>query len=468
MEGRKLVVVEANEVPIRVIQDLAPTGRIPFLAGLLERGTLVETVAGESLPRELYPSQTWASMNTGLPYEEHGIYWYSDRKPPEHPFYWQLAARAGRSVGLVNTLHSSPVAVQCLGGNYRFAIPDCFSSDDQTIPARYWRFQRANTALTEANGRRVTLRPGRAELNDLLRSLPHLGLQRSTVADLIGLVGGVAAGRVPAERLRSAQFLLQRDLFSRLLATESPDLALFFTNHVAASMHRYWYALYPDDFAEEHYGPRWVERYRDEVPKALEMLDRFLKRLNSWSIHNDRTLVVVSSMGQGPSPRLSARVANEAVVVDSSAFLEALGISNDDVTVLGAMVPQLTVSCRSAEVAAETAATLAGADVGEVFWDVDGSDATVTLTYRLEVVDAKTIKISGLRRRSADVGVEVYAVDDHSSGRHIPLGILGVSNSPSFKPPPAETVDYLEFAPAVLAHLGLQQHSSHLRPTFAV
>ncbi|MGH1490677.1 MAG: hypothetical protein ACRBK7_15025 [Acidimicrobiales bacterium] len=468
MEGRKLVVVEANEVPVRVIEDLAPSGRIPFLAGLLENGTLIETVAGESLPRELYPSQTWASMNTGVPYEQHGIYWYGDRKSPEHPFYWQAAARAGRSVGLVNTLHSSPVNEQCSGGNFRFAIPDCFSSDDQTIPSRYWRFQRANTALTEANGRQVRSRPGRTELADLARSVPTLGLRRSTLVDLARLVGGVAARRTPPERLRAGQFLLQRDLFLRLLKAERPDLALLFTNHVAASMHRYWYALYPDDFAEEHYGQRWVERYRDEVPRAMELLDEFLKDLNSWCIHNDRTLAIASSMGQGPSARLATTVGYEAVIVDANSFLDAVGISTDDVTVLGSMVPQLTLSCRTAESAATVAATLAGADVGEVFWDVDGSDAMVTLTYRFEVVDSQTIKILGLKRPSSVAGVEVYQVDDHSSGRHIPLGILGVSNSPSFKPPPGGLVDYLEFAPAALEHLGLSTGRSHLDPSFAL
>jgi hypothetical protein len=205
MEGRKLVVVEANEVPIRIIEDVAPTGRIPFLAGLLEAGTLVETVVGEHLPRELYPSQTWASMNSGVPYEQHGIYWYGDRSSARYPFYWQTAARAGRSVGLLNTLHSSPVAEQCGGGNFRFAVPDCFSSDNQTVPADLWRFQRANTALTGANGRRVTLRPGWRELSDLGRSLPKLGLQAATAAELATMVGGVAAGRIPPERLRSGK-----------------------------------------------------------------------------------------------------------------------------------------------------------------------------------------------------------------------------------------------------------------------
>ncbi|MEL6985504.1 MAG: hypothetical protein AAFO29_23940, partial [Actinomycetota bacterium] len=140
MEHRRLVVVEANEVPLRVVEDLAGRGRAPFFGKLLDEGTLIETEVDEVIPKELYPSQTWASLNTGVPWSEHGIYWYGDRKPAEFPLYWQLAATEGRSVGLVNTLHSSPLSEQCAQGDYRFVIPDCFAVDDATLPSSYRTF----------------------------------------------------------------------------------------------------------------------------------------------------------------------------------------------------------------------------------------------------------------------------------------------------------------------------------------
>ena len=49
------------------------------------------------------------------------------------------------------------------------------------------------------------------------------------VADLAALIAGVATRRVPRERLRFGQFMVQRDLFLRLLRTEQPDLAVVFT-----------------------------------------------------------------------------------------------------------------------------------------------------------------------------------------------------------------------------------------------
>lgn len=467
MEQRRLVVVEANEIPLRVVEDLAPSGRIPFLAGLLDEGTLIETEVDELMPRELYPSQTWASLNTGVAWAQHGIYWYGDRKPPEYPLYWQIAARSGRSVGLVNTLHSSPLAIQCAEGDYRFVIPDCFAIDEGTLPSKFRTFQRANLSLTAANTRRVGLRPERADMFRLALSLPRLGVRPGTMARLARLAIGARRGRIPRERIRVGQFMIERDLFLRLLRRHHPDLAVMFTNHVAAVMHRYWYALYPEDFGREHYAPDWVEQYRDEIPVALELLDRFLVDLNRWCAANDRTLVVVSSMGQGPSGRLDTDAEYEAVVVDGARFLESLGVG-DEVRISGSMNPQLTVVADDEERAVQVAERLAEVGNGDVFWAVDRNGEVVTVTYHLEVVDESTIRLDGRRCEAGSVGVQVHGIDDHSSGRHIARGILGVANSPSFKAPIHDVVAHLDFAPAVLDHLGLERAAHHRSPDFRI
>lgn len=468
MEHRRLVVVEANEIPLRVVEDLAGRGQAPFFGKLLDEGTLIETEIDEVIPKELYPSQTWASLNTGVPWSEHGVYWYGDRKPPEFPLYWQLAARQGRSVGVVNTLHSSPLSEQCAEGDYRFVIPDCFAVDDATLPSSYRTFQRANLSLTAANSRRVGGRPENGDVARLALSLPRLGARPSTLTSIARLLSGVARDRIPRERIRQAQYLLQRDMFDKLLRKHQPELAVLFTNHVAAAMHRYWYALYPEDFGREHYAPDWVERYKDEIPNALGLLDRHLGDLDRWCRTNDRTLVVVSSMGQGPSGRLETGADHEAVVVDGLRFLEALGIDDDGLRVTGSMNPQVTVVADDEDRAIEVADRLAAVGEGDVFWAVERNDCVVTLTYDIAVVDADNIRLDGERHDARSVGVEVHAIDDHSSGRHIARGILGVSNSDSFKAPIHDVVGHLDFAPAVLDHLGLERAAHHRSPDFRI
>ena len=254
-------------------------------------------------------------------------------------------------------------------------------------------------------------------------------------------------------------------------------------------MHRYWYAMYPGDFEHEHYDEQWVARYRDEIPHALILLDEFLGRLSRWCAATDRTLVVTSSMGQGPSRSLGDLDRLDAVVSDPRRFLDAVGVG-PDVHVVGSMAPQLTLECRSDRVADEAERRLlavgGGGDVlvgesgggesgggpseGDLRvrskrWLVDRSDRILTLTYSIEVERSGQVVIGDRPRPAAEVGVTVHEIDDHSSGRHIPLGILGVANSPTFHPPGGEYVDTMEFAPAVLHHLGVEPAAHHQIPS---
>ena len=44
-----------------------------------------------------------------------------------------------------------------------------------------------------------------------------------------------------------------------------PDLATFYSNHVAAAMHRYWAALFPEDYEDEPMDADWRETYGAEI-----------------------------------------------------------------------------------------------------------------------------------------------------------------------------------------------------------
>lgn len=465
MDFRRVVVVEVNEVPRRVLTDVAAMGRAPFIGSLLADDQVVDTIVSEQLPREMYPSQTWASLNTGVPWRDHRVWWYGDPKPAAFPLYWQVAARSGRSVGLVNTLHSSPLAVQCGDGDYRFVIPDCFASESDTMPGRYRSFQELNLRLTRENSRKADLRSIGSSISSGVRAMAGLGLSGSTHARLARLTVDVVGGRVPRERLRSGQFLVLSDVFLRLLTDEAPDLAVMFTNHVAAAMHRYWYALYPDDFSIEHYPPQWVARHRDEIPAAVEVLDRFLVRLDGWCRRNDRTLVVVSSMGQGPSRDLESDQTHDVVITDAAAFLAAVDLGSDpSPRVRGSMAPNLTLDCGTPGEARRVEARLAEVGGGHRRWRVDRVDEVVTLTYGMTVLDPDTVMLDGRSLEAAAAGLEVHAVDDHSSGRHIPEGVVAVANSPSFKQPADRHVDYLDFAPAMLDLLGVSRLDHHHVP----
>jgi hypothetical protein len=464
MQRRRLLVIEANEVPLRVLRTAVDVGRAPNIARVLARGTVLETEVREDLPRQPYPSQTWASLSTGVPWERHGVWWYVDHKTPEFPLYWQAAAAAGRSVGLVGSLHSSPLASQCPGPAYRFVIPDSFAADAETVPATYRAFQRFNLRMTRRNSRTSRLRFEAGDAG-VLAVVPRLGLRAATLREVARTVAMVKAKRIPAERLRSVQTMVLSDLFFHLTARHDPDLAVLFTNHVAAAMHRYWYALYPHDFDQEHYDEGWVTEHRDEIPAAVELLDGIIERAADLAERTDRTLVLVSSMGQGPSPVLDATTTSEAVIRRPEEFLAAVGVTGP-YTVVGSMHPQLSVQFRSGQDARAAVDTLSGDRIAFKSRLLDVRDRTVTLTYELEDRHGELI-VDGRPTDPARLGVHVEVVRDHSSGRHTPFGSLIIHNSPEGRPPvSAGAVDALEFAPALLRHLGLEPLPHHIEPTF--
>lgn len=178
--ARRLCIIEACEVPLRVWQTYADRHPASTIARLLTQGKVFRTVADDVEDEQLYPSQTCASLNTGLPYEEHGIRWYNDPKPDRHQFWWHQAACWGKRVSLVNVLHSSPLSELAAEGDYAFLIPDCFAADSDTHPENYRQFQELAIgdmpAVLNVGTRRVGLRQlgiGAVAVDDLHSGRHH-------------------------------------------------------------------------------------------------------------------------------------------------------------------------------------------------------------------------------------------------------------------------------------------------------
>lgn len=424
MVERRVVVVEANEIPPRLLRWYAELNPHSTIARLLRTGSLHETVNRDELgERDLYPSQTWATLGTGVSYAEHGVYWYGDPKPSAYPLYWQLAAAAGKKVGVVGTLHSSPFDEQCADPNVVFAIPDCFAVEPDTRPDKYRRLQELNLHMTRANGRTSGGRPRATDALTMAVS-PRLGVRPTTLAWLARLMADVAAGKVSRERLRCAQFALFADVFLRLCKEHDPDLAIVFTNHVASNMHRYWFATFREDWDLAHYDDAWVERYRDEIPHAMRLLDRVLAALLTYCESTDRDLVIVSGMGMVGDPTLDTSERRTTTARDPQAFVRAIGFAGEHV-VKTAMVPQIQVEFAD-EAAADAAlehAQRVGAGAKGLRLRATSAGSVVTLTYEVEP-DAISIDLDGRTFALAVAGLESHDIDDHRSGTHHPVGVL--------------------------------------------
>ena len=87
-----LIVLECNEVPLSIFEWYARENSGSHIGRFLKDGRIGTTVAAAdgSGVRDLYPSQTWATLAMGIPFEKHGVYWYGDPKPAEFPLYLSL------------------------------------------------------------------------------------------------------------------------------------------------------------------------------------------------------------------------------------------------------------------------------------------------------------------------------------------------------------------------------------------
>ena len=469
---QKVLVLEVNEVPLRIFREYAGLRHSSHISRLLKTSEVMETLALDVDRSFLYPSQTWASLNTGAPYHEHQIHWYNDPKPSEYPLYWKLLADHGASVGVVGTLHSSPAAAFAeKNDHYRFVIPDCFASDNYTKPRFLQPFQSLNLQAVSASGRATSVKAPLREGALTALNFWRYGIRVRSMTGGATLVMKILRKKVNRERLRNLQFPLIADIFLRQYRLEQPDLAILFTNHVAANMHRYWYALHPEDYREEIYGAAWRAKYEGEVIAAMDLLDRYVGELMRLTQRMGAILVVVSSMGQEANQKLTPDIPQQRSVdyrlENVKKFVSRVSSQTYSFEIRSAMVPQYTLAFDGAEQASAAVADMrrAGNTMKGVGVCLDQNKEAVTISAWLDPT-ADEFRIGDKRYAHKDLGFVRLDVDDHHSGCHCPEGTLIIHNSKTARVD-KPSVDYLEYAPALLRHFGIPQPSYMRAPTFS-
>ena len=130
-----------------------------------------------------------------------------------------------------------------------------------------------------------------------------LGLTLPTIADAAGHLVKEAFDSSLRVRRRSYQPLVMADLFVWQMERSMPQFATFYTNHVAAAMHRYWGAAFPEDY-EQPLDAEWIRKYSSEITFAMDKLDAILGKLLAFiQRHSEYILLVATSMGQARSRR---------------------------------------------------------------------------------------------------------------------------------------------------------------------
>jgi len=455
----KIIVLEANEIPPRLFRHYAKVKPNSCIANILNKTPIVETVADDVEESFLYPSQTWASLNTGLPYESHKIHWYNDPKDFKQ-FYWHHAACNGKKTAIACTLHSSPLGSFISEGNYCFALPDPFATTNETFPKELMPFQTLNLAVTLASGRRTNLKTllKKAGLSWLKNpSLKNWGISKRSVASVSKMMAN--AFLINSERARGAQFPLVGEVFLDAIKQNKPDLAVMFTNLVAANMHRYWYGLFPQDYSIQLYPKSWVEKYKNEIMAAMNDLDAYLNELCKLALKHQYTLLLTTSMGQYANPELTLeKIARRPVdfrLENPMRFFNKICGDVAGVKFEGAMIPQYTfsfpdeVECNNKK--DEIDARNKSGDFQGITIKPDAEKNKLTLSTVIEPSQSKELRIGKDNYTFKDLGFTSFKIEDHHSGKHHPMGSILLFNDHKnvFDSWAGKQINYLEYAPKI-------------------
>jgi len=453
----KIVLFELNECPWRVILDHAERRPNGALATILRRSESFATQADE---RVLSPWITWPTLHRGIADRSHGVVNINqDLREVDraYPSLWSLAQRAGRRVGVFGSMHSHPLPID--RDNVAFHVPDPFAPDSDVVPARVRPFQEFNLVMSRASGRNVSTKvPWRAAV-DLAGALPRLGLRPRTLAAVAGQLVAERRERWRTVRRRTFQAVLGFDVFMRLLADEQPDFSTFFTNHVAATMHRFWAAAYPGDYAEYGYPDEWRRTYAGEIAWAMDALDAMLARLVAWTQLDARhELWIATSMGQAAT-RADNRVSTQLYLEDVDAFMSRFGFGPGRYQRHAAMLPRVIVAVDPAEAdtfARRTADVQLAPDHALVVEPLGGGRFCLAVPV-LQDHGSDECRVDGRPASLLALGFRNAAIEDESgqTAYHVPRGALMVHRRGARGriAEPVRTISTLDVAPMMLARL---------------
>jgi hypothetical protein len=338
---RRVLLVELNEITWRILDPFCAAGKLPVFGEFLRDGARGAPMATE-VPPNLDPWISWTSVYTGRPQDEHGVRFLEQPPDTVHgPRIWDLAADAGKSLGIYGSIMSWPPRRDITG----FWVPSTFSPGPDTVPPELQPIQELNLSHTRAH----TPVAGQARKPTAVVSalrLRKLGLRMSTMLR--------AASFLVRSRFRphrkwekvSLQPLVNLDFFEKLYRRHRPDMATFHSNHVAHYQHRYWRSMDPAPFkskpsAEEQrqFGPAIEFGYR--------VADQLLRRI--WKFAGPDTVVIVAS-GLGAQPFVDDAFPDGRTIVrirDIQQIVELCGVA-DCCTPISMMAPQWNFTIKDA------------------------------------------------------------------------------------------------------------------------
>jgi hypothetical protein len=465
----KIIFFELNEVPIRVFEYYRKMRPESWLASNYSKFKKYETVTENK--GHLSPWNTWPTLHRGVPSDKHFVSEFNQNLTEvdkEFPPLWDVLSSNGIKTGVFGSLHSQ--AVPKSTENYDFYVPDVFAPNHECFPDNIELFQKINLNLSRKSGRNVdTSLPYSEILNGLLK-IRTFGFKLDTLSSVTKQLVEERISPWKSVRRRTYQTVLSFDVFYKLLNDKKPDFVTFFTNHVASSMHRYWAALFPNEYENLDYDSEWIKTYSNEILFSMDHTDRMLKRLSNFIDKNENyKLIITSSMGQEAIE--CEPTETQIVVANNEKFISMLGISDsNEYKVMPAMVPQFNfvIGKNSIQLFEDNLKKLKINGEAIPYRKKDDNYFSIDLIF----LNLKTVHISvgDIHFSLEDSGLENLIIDDKSActAYHIPEGHLfsyHPKNAPSnFMEEQLPTCDIL---PILMNNYGLKRKGYMNKTTYS-
>ncbi|HEX4434070.1 MAG TPA: hypothetical protein VH012_04515 [Acidimicrobiales bacterium] len=455
--ANQVLLYELNEVPWEVWDRYIEVRPESNAARLLERAMQRTTIDED--PVWLMPWRTWPTFHRSLLTEDHGA--MDQGQDPETyrgtPI-WDVVEAAGLPVGLFGVLQSWPARDFRHGGFY---VPDSFARTVETFPHALERFQAFNVAMTKENNFSSEEPVKVSSLVATAADAARRGLSPWSSAQLARHMIRERRDRRYLASRPSVQVLLCFDLFWRLHKSANPALSIFFSNHVASMMHRFW-GDWMEGYDSNGYQPDPV--YGGFIVTAMDYFDHQLGVMRAWvDSHPGTTLVVAGSMGMGPiefDPTPASHV-----VEDAQKLVAALGVPPCE---LGpAMYPVISLlfpTSQEAEAAAPVLESVS-TELGPMFVDFRAQGRTLSfyvwmnkdhedIPEKLSWTDAAGVQRTGF---IGDLGIVIrHRAGGGNTAQHLPDGIFIAYGEGIEADASRDKVDILDAAPSILDLMGIR------------
>lgn len=285
----KVVILGVDGMDWRIIDPLIEQGKLPNIAGLIERGTRADF---RSLEPVMKSPIIWTTIATGKGPQKHGIADFLDGTD-QAPLYnsngwlarpiWDILSADGYTVGVINWMVTWPA--QPVNG-YMVTERILYRPEDGFAPEK-----------------RVTYPEGLAD-----ELAPHARpLADVDVAELAPLLSGTAWKDDPGSSLAAAVQTL-RDVYGNdetvrsvakylLDSREQPDFFAVYFGGIDMSSHFFWGPMDPSS-VDIQMAPEMVAACSDIIPRYYERMDGILGEILD-RLDDDSTIILCSDHGFG-------------------------------------------------------------------------------------------------------------------------------------------------------------------------